>query len=338
MIALRAPLAVSNNVSTMKNLDKKNWIILEIVRDYLYSHIRFHSIYEKYRAQIMSFDDIEEFVTDKDPTLPLFNLKESCHMLFRYQGEEQSSDEEKLLDLAVGSIFHEAMKLRENLYQLKVYKPRYLQIQNSQETSDYERTLLHEFMKIGVKTEKRLAESMMEIKRLFQDTLEQLAHLLPRYKDNAVLIKFLLRNKDLLQQAFGRRRGVKIVADMFPGGLGEAYDIEGRSYLASEHYDLAAEFFGYALKYRTHDDGLKGIYLYARGMDGYYKNRYRDTLRSFYKLLPLVKSLGDGKGYLEKVEEVCRKIGREYQEDKKRKLGTVALQLADKMKSLSARM
>jgi hypothetical protein len=239
------------------------------------------------------------------------------------------------LDLAIGSIFHEAMKLRENLYQLKVYKPRYLQIQNSRQASDYERTLLHEFMKIGAKTEKRLAESMMEIKRLFQDTLEQLAHLLPRYKDNAVLIKFLLRNKGLLQQAYGRRRGLKIIADMFPGGLGEAYDIEGRSYLASEHYDLAADFFGQALKYRTPDQRLKCLYLYAHGMDGYYKNRYQDTLRSFYKLLPLVKALEDGKGYLEKVEEVCRKISREYLEDKKKKLGNVALRLADKIRSLS---
>src|SRR4030067_721147 len=165
----------------MKNPDKKKWIILEIVRDYLFSHNRFQSIYKKYKAQTLSFDDVEEFVTDKDPTVPLFNLKESCHMLFRYQGEEQSSDEEKLLDLAIGSIFHEAMKLRENLYKLKRYKPRYLQIQDSQQASDYERDLLQEFMKIGAKTEKRLAESMTETKRVFRDTLEQLAHLLPRY-------------------------------------------------------------------------------------------------------------------------------------------------------------
>ena len=56
---------------------------------------------------------------------------------------------------------------------------------------------------------------------------------------------------------------------------------------------------------------------------------------SFYKLLPLAKALGDGKGYLEKIEEVCRKIGREYLEDKKRKLGNVALRLADKVRNLS---
>lgn len=320
----------------MKNTEKKNWIILEIVRDYLYSYIHFQSIYNQYKAQTLNFDDVEKFVTDKDPTLPLFNLKESCHILFRYQGEEECSDEEKLLDLAVGSIFHEAMKIRENLYLLEIYKPRYLQIQNSQESSDYKSNLLQEFTKIALRTEKRLAESILETKRLLHDTLKQLAHLLPRYKDNQVLMRFVLRNKELLQRAFGKRKGLQVIADMYSGGLGEAYDVEGRGYLTSEHYDLAAEFFNRALKYKIHDQELQGLYLYARGMDGYYKNRYPDTLRSFHKLLPLVTILEDGKGYLEKVEEVCRKIGREYLEDKKRKQSFVALQLADKVRSLSS--
>jgi len=284
----------------------------------------------------LTFDDVEEFVTDKDPTVPLYNLKESCHMLFRYQEEEHCSDEEKLLDLAVGSIFHEAMKLRENLYQLEVYRPRYLQIQDSKEASDYERNLLQEFIKIGERTEKRLAESVKETKRLLRDTLNQLAHLLPRYKDNHALMRFLLRNKELMQQAFGKRKGLKIIADMFSGGLAEAYAREGQGYLASEHYDLAAEFFKHALTYRPHDQGLKGYYLYACGMNGFYSNSYTATLRSFHKLLPLIKEMGDGKGYLEKVEEVCKKISREYLEDKKRKLGSVALELADKVRNISS--
>lgn len=317
----------------MKKADQKNWIILEIVRDYLYAYIQFRSIYEQYKARTLSFDDVEKFVTDKEPTPPLFHLKESCHMLFRYQ-EEECSDEEKLLDLAVGSIFHEAMKIRENLYLLEVYKPRYLQIRRRREASDHESNLLQEFIKIGKRTEKRLAESIAETRRLLRDTLKQLAHLLPRYKENPVLMRFLLHNKELLQQAFGKRKGLQIIADMFPGGLGEAYEVEGRGYLASEHYDLAAEFFNHALKYRSGDHILKNLYLYARGMDGYYKNRYPDTLRSFHRLLPVAEVWGDGEGYLEKVEEVCRKIGREYLEDKKGKLGHLALQLADKVRTL----
>jgi tetratricopeptide (TPR) repeat protein len=226
------------------------------------------------------------------------------------------------------------MKIRENLYLLEVYKPRYMQIRSSKDATDYERNLLQAFTKLGARTEKRLAESILEIKRLFQDTLKQLTDLLPRYKDNPVLMRCLLRNKDLLQRVFGKRKGLKVISDIFPGGLGEAYAIEGRSYLESEHYDLAADFFNQALKYKALNQELKGLYFYARGMDGYYKNNYQETLRSFYKLLPLANLLDDGNGHLDKVEEVCRKVGREYLEDKKRKLGNVALQLADKIRNL----
>lgn len=320
---------------SIKKPDKKNWLILEIVRDYFYAYIQFQSFYEKHKTNTLNFDEVEKFITDKDPSLPLFNLKESCHMLFRNQGEEQCSDEERLLDLAVGSIFHEAMKIRENLYLLEVYKPRYLQqVRTSKEVSSYEKKLLQAMKKIGVRTEMRLYESIIELKRLFQDTLKQITNLLPLYKDNPVLMRFLLRNKNLLQQAIGKRKGLKIISDIFPGGLGEAYYVEGKGYLESEHYDLAADFFNQALKYRFQNIRLKGLYLYARSMDGYYKNRYPDTLRSVNKLITFAVTLQEDKRYLEKVEEVCRKIAREYLEDKKRKLGLAALQLADKVSSV----
>jgi hypothetical protein len=325
----------STTTSFNKSPDKKNWLILEIVRDYFYAYIQFQSFYEKYKTNTLNFDEVEKFITDKDPSLPLFNLKESCHMLFRNQGEEQCNDEERLLDLAVGSIFHEAMKIRENLYLLEVYKPRYLQqVRSSKEVSSYEKKLLQAMKKIGVRTQMRLYESIIELKRLFQDTLQQITNLLPLYKDNPVLMRFLLRNKNILQLAIGKRKGLKIISDIFPGGLGEAYYVEGKGYLESEHYDLAADFFNQSLKYRFQNIRLKGLYLYARSMDGYYKNSYQDTLRSVNKLIPFIDNLTDEKQYLEKVEEVCRKIGREYLEDKKKKLGLTALQLADRVSSV----
>ena len=300
-----------------------------------YYFLKKESFYEKYKTNTLNFDEVEKFITDKDPSLPLFNLKESCHMLFRNQGEEQCNDEERLLDLAVGSIFHEAMKIRENLYLLEVYKPRYLQqVRSSKEVFSYEKKLLQAMKKIGVRTEKRLYESIIELKRLFQDTLKQITNLLPLYKDNPVLMRFLLRNKNLLQQAIGKRKGLKIISNIFPGGLGEAYYVEGKGYLESEHYDLAADFFNQALKYGFQNPRLKALYFYARSMDGYYKNRYQDTLRSVNKLIPCAVTLQEDKRYLEKVEEICRKIGREYLEDKKKKLGLASLQLADKVSSV----
>jgi len=332
----RHPGLYLHKTMVRKNLDKEHWVIFEIVRDFLVSYLQFKTIYEKYKNKLLKFNDLDEFVTDKDPTLPLFNLKESCHMLFRYAKEGNCSDEEKLLDIAIGSIFHEAMKIRENLYQLEVYRPRYLQIRNRLRSYAYEKNFLQQFEKIGIRAEKRLAESMAEANRLFQDTLKQLADLLPGYKDNSVLMRFLIRNKHLLQRSFGKRKGLKVIDKIFPGGLREAYVVEGKSYLESEHYDLAADFFYQALKYKPFDTLLKILYLYARGMDGYYRNRYHESLRSFEKLIPFgVEVEDDKRRYFQKVEEICKKIGREYSEDKKKKLAHIAFHLADKVRRIS---
>ena len=70
----------------------------------------------------MVFEDIEKFVGD-DASSILFRLKESCHAIFRPSGSDSRPEVAAgaLLDLVVGSLFHEAMALRENLYQLESY-------------------------------------------------------------------------------------------------------------------------------------------------------------------------------------------------------------------------
>jgi len=319
--------------------DKKSWIILEIVRDFLRSYSQFMSLYERFKSKTLHFNDVDKFISDKEPNLPLYNLKESCHQLFRHDADAiyECSHQEKLLDLAVGSIFHEAMKIREYLYQLEVYKPRYIQIRGELTILGHERDLLPEFFRIGVRAEKGLSESMSETYRLFKRTLRHVADLLERYRDNDVLIRFLLQNKHLLQQAFGKSKGLQIVARLFPGGLAEAYEVGGRSYLGSEHFDLAAEFFQQASKRRPHDSRLKSLWLYARGMDGYYRNKYDTALKSFAKFLAATTDLRDGRDYLRRVEDVCRKMRREYLEDKKMEAARLTLQLAEQASKALAR-
>lgn len=327
---------IGNPENQILTIEKKNWMIFEVVRNYLYSYIDFQHIYKKYRMQTLQFKDVEGFVTDRDISIPLFKLKQTCHRLFRQNLEEGSTNEERLLDLAIGSIFHEAMKMRENLYQLTVYKPYYLQLHNTTYSPDYEKKLLHEFMKIGTKAEKGLAESMIEIKRLFDETKNHIANILPKYKNNPILMRFLLRNMHLMQGTFGKRNGAKIISNMFEKGIGEAYATEGKSYLISEHYDLAAEFFKHAIKYNSKDSELKFFYFYAYGMDCYYKNKYADMVRALGKALLNIPHIKNHNEYLEKAAEICRRTATECREDKKWKLVTSAEELADKIKSILA--
>jgi len=304
-------------------------MIVAIVGDFLRSYADFKRIREQFDARTLRFENIDTFISDKKPELPLYRLKESCHALFRDPSGTPCSDEEKLLDLAVGSIFHEAMKIRENLYQIEVYKPHYTRILTSRSTTKEEQKLLFEFVKLGTKAERHLAQSISETHRLFVDTLKHLGNLLTRYRNNHVLVRFLLQNIELLKKVFGKKGSRRVFDDLFPGGLGEAFEVAGKSYLDSAYYQEAADFFRQGLKYRRGDTTLRHLYLYARGMAEYYNNRYDDTLWSFSRFLGFAEFSPHMSSCLRKIEEVCRNIGREYVADRKGDLAKIPIQLAE---------
>ena len=133
--------------------------ILEIVRGLLLSEQAFQEILKKYEQGQLHFSDVGNWVDDKGQSL-LYNVKEQCHSLFRHVEMGSIRKKEWLLDLAIGSIFHEAMKLRENVYQLQVYRPKYLQYKMKAGKSAYETDYLRQFERIMSKAEQGVTEGM----------------------------------------------------------------------------------------------------------------------------------------------------------------------------------
>ena len=116
--------------------------ILEMIRGLFLAQIAFQEIFKKYKRHQLRFSDIERWVDDRGQSL-LYLLKEQCHAIFRFTKTDSLHKKEWLLDLAIGSIFHEAMKLRENIYQLEVYRPQYLQYKLKAGKTDYEQDYLN---------------------------------------------------------------------------------------------------------------------------------------------------------------------------------------------------
>ena len=98
--------------------------LVDTLREYLEVHERLVELFARFRSGGLAFDSVRD-LCDDSPNSPLFRLKERCHALFR-DGERSDAPvrREALFDLAVGSLFHEAMKFRENFYQLVVYAPK----------------------------------------------------------------------------------------------------------------------------------------------------------------------------------------------------------------------
>ncbi len=307
--------------------------LLEIVRGLLHSQIAFQDIFKKYREGRLRFLDIQIWVDDKGQS-PLYNLKEKSHSLFRNKGKESFTKKEWLLDLVIGSIFHEAMKLRESIYQLEIYRPKYLKYKLHIGKSAYERDYSQQFERIISKAGQSVLLGLTEIRSLFHDASEQLIDLFKEKSRNPYLVRFLLENQSLLQKAYGSQKGKETFNLIFEGGLQEAYDRAGRSYLLSGHYDLASSYFSKASKLGPPNDELLFLLYFSLGMNAYFKNLYGQTLLFWEKLIS-----GRLKKYLKKpygrqMEEVCRMISSEWNEEGKPKLAQKALLLADQAKKM----
>ena len=316
-------------------IENRNRNLLEMVRRLLLAEVAFQEIFKKYKEGKFHFSDIGNWVDDRGQSL-LYKLKEQSHSLFRVGAKGPVHRNEWLLDLAIGSIFHEAMKLRENIYQMEVYRPRYLQFKSKmgKTTYGYERNYVQQFERIIARSEQGVQEGMEETRSLFGDAIEQLIDFFKKNSKNPYLVRFLLEHQSLLLRVYGNKKSQEIFNLMFKNGLLEAYDRAGRSYLQGGHYDLSSLYFSKALRIEPSDHELQFFMNFSLGMKAYYKNAYSKAMSYFAKLVHLRLNRRLKKEYLKRAEETCHKISSELREDKDVKTSARCRFLADEIKKM----
>lgn len=306
-----------------------------MVRRLLLAEVSFQEIFRKYREGKLRFSDIGNWVDDTGQSL-LYNLKEQSHSLFRVGTKGPVYRNEWLLDLVIGSIFHEAMKLRENIYQMEVYRPRYLQFKSrmGKVAYSYEKDYLQQFERIITRAEQGVREGMEETRSFFKDAIEQLIHFFKENSKNPYLVRFLLEHQPLLQKVYGTRRAKEIFHLMFKNGLLDAYSLAGKSYLKSGHYDLSSLYFSRASKMDPSNHELQFFENFSLGMKAYYQNAYSKALSHFEKMARLRLNEKLKKDYLRKAEEVCHRMSSELKEEGKLKTTVRCRFLADQIKKM----
>jgi hypothetical protein len=195
-----------------KERDRK---IVEIVHNFLLAVLTFRHQYEKYSEGTLHFPDLAKFIDDRGRSI-LWMLKESCQSLFRQS--TPVSAKEQIFDLTIGSIFHLAMKMREDLYQIDVYGPKYRELNGRSGTPSGEHFLAAQFKKIISRAESSFKEEMEEIATLSQDIFRQFKELLHEYRENGLLIRFLFEQRELVEKALGSEKLEDLWRDLYPGG------------------------------------------------------------------------------------------------------------------------
>jgi tetratricopeptide (TPR) repeat protein len=231
--------------------------------------------------------------------------------LFR-RSSSFTSEKEQIFDLTIGSIFHLAMRMREDLYQLEVYGPKYLKLSAKGDSSPGQENLIQEFKKIISRTESSFKEGNEEISALFQDVFRQFKELLVEYRENGLLIRFFLEEGDLLKEVLGKDGLEIIFRTLYGQDEAQPYCLAGGSYFQSAFYPKAVKAFSHALEKRPGDDRLQFKIHLSQGMEQFYSFAPLQALRSFEKCLALAQKVEFLETYRTMIHRVCQKIQEEF--------------------------
>ena len=245
--------------------------LVEIVRDFLVAQQMLSRLSELFHKGELRFEDVKGLIGDTDHAI-LFRLKERCHTLFRSEARSSLIRSGELFDLSIGSLFHEAMKFRENVYQQQVYAPRVQKLRDA--AGDEADDLLRDFEKVLAFSPERLAETLHETEALFAQTRRQLRKLLIAHPDNGLVARFILERSDLVSEVFPE--GLDELLGEIYGDAAEARSIAVHSYLESAHFDEALHLI------EGPQDGaspeLQRLGHYAAGMRAFLAGDYDESV------------------------------------------------------------
>ena len=242
--------------------------LVEIVRDFLCAHRELRAIAALHRRGELRFERVQELVGDGEEAV-LFRLKERCHELFRDEGHAQVG-RGALLDLAIGALFHECMKFRENFYQHAVYGPKVRALRAAAREDGEE--LFREFEKILAQSKVRLAEALQEAETLLHQTAVELHGLLRTQAHNGLAARLMVEKGDDLAAVFGRELP-RMLAEVF-GSVSAGHERAARSYLESGYFGEAAEAFAVALAEGGGGAEPSALRDYAEGMQAFLERDY----------------------------------------------------------------
>lgn len=249
--------------------------LVDIVRDFLAADRLLRQLLARFERGVLRFDEVEALVGDDEGSV-LFRLKEHCHALFR-GGEAAAATGvvrgEALFDLAVGSLFHEAMKLRENLYQELVYRPKVRAIATTAGEGD---PIFAEFQKILDAASKRLAEARPEVEALLFHTRDQFRTLLEAHRENGLVTRYLVANAEIVEEVF--RDGLDALLARIHGSAAVGHERAARSYLGSGYFPEALRVLEQARSRGLETAAFPRIAAYADGMQRYIEGRYPEAI------------------------------------------------------------
>ena len=231
--------------------DKRDWLsdrhdlyVRNIVKDFFSSSDFFCEIERRIHEQGLSYDGMEVWVGTQENKGTLWKLKDMCHDLWK-DAEPAKNPHKFMFDWIIGTLFHEAMKLKENLYVLMNYQPAYNALYFPENDPNNPDDKCPSFFN---EIADEINRGLKRILCLYDKGLVTLQTIMKKEKDNALLIRFILDERRIDLEKWNSKKGLgAFLHILVPGGFDEALCIAGESYLEGSWYTEAKDAFEEAL-------------------------------------------------------------------------------------------
>lgn len=287
----------------MRNLEKKQ---IDMVKESICVYEKYKECRTLFKAGALCFADIEEFVDDKGKSC-LYRLKEVCHALYR--NSETVDYRESLYHMTVGYIFHEAMKIRENLYQVEHYRPNLNK--NGERFTEIEKKVYREIVTLSRKADKRLKEGLKEVRTLLNELVVQMKGLLRLYRNNYLLPRFLFENERGFTALYGKKGFESLLEDLYSDGRIALMEKAAKSYLKSEYFDIARVLFQKIHKKHPENKEAQFLYMFSSANHFYLKNMLKRAERFIGDANALAMEKSDLRPYYDALKRISDEIGEE---------------------------
>lgn len=264
----------------MKRVDS---IVVDVLRDFLVAQEMLAELVEAHDADRLVFEDVAAWASD-DASTVLFRLKEHCHALLHSEGPVDAGDigPAELLDLVVGSLFHEAMKLRENLYQVEAYATRFEKLRTRAQSTHADSIVeLEHLLELSGR---HLHEAFYEARSLMQLARRHVRGLLVEHRSSGLVARCLHEQTDAVARVFGGDEvdpieGIRpdLIKELY-GGPAEAALVVARSYLESAYFEEALTALTLAAERGADPDAIRGLTRYAEGMRAFLTGAYAESV------------------------------------------------------------
>lgn len=149
----------------------------------------------------VEFEVLKDIVgTEMDKGL-LWRMKDTAHHVFRNDPHARLGG--RFLDWAIGYIFHETIKLKEDAYQKQNYAPWFhTLVKGDDDSSGSEKDISGQLFQVLSQTEESMTREIARIRFIMAKCRQLLPDYLRRYSDNVLLARYIFSQNDLVRSVF----------------------------------------------------------------------------------------------------------------------------------------